>query len=136
MNYSPKKLYKVVHFTGVYKVCSREQAQTLVDTGKWHDKTIYHNDEEKKNALRNVQLRQEIERKESGYQYVDATSGNGVNSINSQEDRDCVDKKQKDVRQKDEVLKTESSEKPRPKRRGRPPKIKVSDNATNSKNSK
>lgn len=136
MSYSPKKLYKVVHFTGVYKICGRDHAQQLMDTGRWHDKTIYHNDEENKNALRNVQLRQKIERKESGYQYADTASRNDVNSINPQEDRNGVDEKQKDVRQKDEVLKAKSSEKPRPKRRGRPPKIKVGDNATNSKNSK
>ncbi len=135
MSYSPKKLYKVVHFTGVYKICDRMHAQQLMDTGMWCDKTIYHNDEEKKNALRNVQLRQKIEREKSRYEQVNSTSGDDVNSIDTPKDGDSLDEKQKDVRQKDEVLKTESSEIPRPKkRRGRPPKIKVSDNATNSQN--
>jgi len=115
-----------MHFAGVYKICSRDHAQQLLDTGKWYDKTIYHTDEEKKNGLR-------IKREEPKYEQVNTASRKDANTINSKKDGNSLDEKQK----KDEVINAESSEIPRPKkRRGRPPKIKVSDNAANTQNSK
>lgn len=130
-------LLRLYHKSGVYKNAFLNEAKRLLALGSWYDITKYKSIEEKEN-VKSILLHEENNRDESGHQRCRQRVQQDLCSErpSAEEGRessgsDVCGRSDLSQNAKEEVITA-----PPKKRRGRPPKIKVSNNATDKSDHK